>query len=132
MKIAVVKWRGFSFLEVFLTASILLIGISALSQGIPIALRLIEHDRKLAEADRVAVTSIEALIQQETKGTLSAGNGVDRYNAHAQLDGAGAFEARWRVVNAFTVPKGRLIEVTVVWDERGVQRRYTVTTYGFQ
>jgi hypothetical protein len=124
--------RGFSFLEVFITAAVLLIGISALTQGVPIALRLIEHDRKLAIADRVAVTAIEELIAQETARTLHAGSGTDRYNARAQRDGVGPFVANWRVVDDFTVRRGRLIEITVVWDERGDTRRFTLTSFGFR
>ena len=124
--------RAFSFIEVFMTASILLIGITVLSQGIPVVLRLIEHDRKLADADRVAVTAIEDLIARELDGTLNAGNGMERYNDNAQRDGSGRYAAQWRVVNDFTVPRGRLIEITVVWDERGVARRYTLTSFGFR
>jgi hypothetical protein len=124
--------RAFSFLEVFITASVLLIGISVLSQGVPIALRLIEHDRKLAIADRVAVAAIEELIARETARTLSAGSGADRYNERAQRDASGTFTANWRVVDRFTVDRGRLIEITVVWDERGQSRRYTLTSFGFR
>lgn len=124
--------RAFSFIEVFITAAVLLIGISVLSQGVPIALRLIEHDRKLAIADRVAVAAIEELVARETARTLSAGSGVDLYNERAQRDTSGTFTANWRVVDRFTVDRGRLIEITVVWDERGQSRRYTLTSFGFR
>lgn len=126
------RLRGFSFIEIFLTASILLIGITVLSQGVPLALRLIEHDRKLADADRVAVTAVEDIIARETAGTLAAGSGVDWYNARAQRVDDGTFAAQWRVVDGYTIPRGRLIEVTVIWDERGVARRSTLTTFGFR
>lgn len=126
--------RAFSLLEVILSSSILIIGISGLLVGVTVALNVHEHQRKVARALLIAERRMESLLVV-FPGTpdVDAGRhpaegfelfdelgrpGGNKFRVHYTITGRGADGAD----GGFTV------EVTVAWDERFGERTLSLET----
>ena len=125
--------RGFSFVEIIITVSLLLIGIAALSGTLPLAFGIVAHDRHVDNAARIAAGALDAAIDRNARHVLSAGStGPDVVDATGEAAAAGAYSVSTVVVDDFLVPGGRSIVVTVSWTDDGGSRSRAFTTYCFK
>jgi len=120
--------RGFSLIEVMISASMLLIGITAIIMGVHVATRQQEHNRKVGQALIVAERRVEELLMlfpsslELTDGRHPPAD-FERFDSQGRKDGDD-FRLFYDVSLATppgAPPEDRLpgiiIDVTIAWDE---------------
>ncbi|MDP2342568.1 MAG: hypothetical protein Q8O67_16545 [Deltaproteobacteria bacterium] len=123
---------GFSLVEVVLSSSMLLIGITAVVVTVNIALVLHEHQRKVARALIIAEKRTESLLLL-FEGSLDLADGKHptvgfEGFTEAGRPGGNAFRVTY-VVTPGEAPKiGTGLDITVAWDERIGERSLTLST----
>lgn len=127
--------RGaFSLIEVLISSTLLIVGISSVLVGVSVALALHEHERKVQRALLVCEKRMESLLLL-FPGSLELNEGIHpatgfegftddgrpggtffriTYKVTALVDGTGAI--------------GQKLDVTIKWDERLGERELTLTT----
>jgi prepilin-type N-terminal cleavage/methylation domain-containing protein len=120
--------RGFSLIEVMISASMLLIGITAIIMGVHVATRQQEHNRKVGQALLIAERRMEELLML-FPSSLELTDGRHPPAEFEQFDSDGRKDGDdFRLfydVSLATPPgappedrlPGIIIEVTIAWDE---------------
>ena len=122
--------RGFSLVEVMLTMSMLLIGVTALSQSLPLVFQTAAHDVRVNVADRLARSVLEESIDAHASGTLASGAGTpERYTDKGEVSSGGAYVVTTTVTDNAVVTGGRKIDVEVSWTEATKPHAWALFTY---
>lgn len=124
--------RGFSLVEVVLSSTLLLIGISAVVITVNVALALHEHQRKVARALVIAEKRTESLLLL-FEGSLDLTDGVHPPSGFEGFTEAGrpggtTFRLTYTVTPAESPRIGTGLDITVSWDERIGERSLTLST----
>lgn len=123
--------RGVSLIEVLIASAILIIGLSGIAMGLTNLSRQQEHQRFLAGAHTVAGNAMEELVLRQDTNTLPPGTTTDQYDGKGRISASGPFIVTRTVTHNNPMPDGRMIEVRVQWDERGVAKEYKLKTYAY-
>lgn len=124
--------RAFSLIEVMLSSTLLIIGITAVVVGVTVALALHEHERKVARALVIAEKRMEDLLLLFRNSTeLSPGlhppTGFEGFSENGRPGGT-QFRVVYTATPAPAGSIGQTIEVTVSWDERLGERSLSLAT----
>ncbi len=132
--------RGFSLVEVIVSSSMLLVGITGITMGVNVASRQHEHDRKVASAIVIAERRMEELLLLfPTSLLLSDGRhpaeGFERFGADGKRRDDGEFRLFYVATPATppgaaiedTLP-GLILEVQIAWDESVGERKLDLRT----
>lgn len=136
--------RGFSMVEVVISATMLIVGISGLVVGAHLAIRQHEHNRKVAVGLVLLEKKLEALLMLfPTSEELEEGRhpaaDFERFTAEGGPVAGGADEGLYRFFyvvslaapidgNDGDILPGVIIEATVAWDESLGERDITIRT----
>ncbi len=133
--------RGSSLIEVMVASSILLIVLTSTSMAIAFGVRHVGHTRRVAEAERIAASQMEALLIEGRRNAPLLDNsgrfatprprdtaGRQRFSADGRADKDGDYFAKWTIQLNKPVEGGLRLRVDVTWDEDG-QRGIGLTTY---
>lgn len=132
--------RAFSILEVLISSTMLIIGISGIVMGAQFATRQHEHDRKVGTAITIAERRMEELLLLfPTSLLLTDGrhpeDGFERFGADGARGGDGSFRLFYVVTPATPggappeqrIP-GLILEVSIAWDEAVGERSIQLRT----
>ena len=124
--------RAFSLLEVMLSSTLLLIGISAIVVTVNVALAVHEHQRKVSRALIIAEKRTESLLLL-FEGSVDLTDGVHPATGfegftEAGRPGGNTFRVNYTVTPAAGARIGTALDVTVGWDERIGARSLTLST----
>ncbi len=116
--------RGFSLLEVLISAAMLMIGLTAVLQYQSSALAVVGKEQHVLTATHVAELTMERLLLMHPNDTmLTAGPHTgSRFDDYAKVSSSGNFQASWTVTVDDPIPTARRLIVTVTWTERGKLR----------
>jgi len=132
--------RAFSLIEVIITSSMLLLGISGLIAGVHVASRQQEHNRRVANGLIIIERRLEELLLLfPTSLLLTDGRhpdaGFELYSESGVRDAGNAFRLFY-VVDFASEPNappeerlpGVVINVTILWEESGGERSLSLRT----
>lgn len=131
--------RGFSMIEVLISATMLLVGITGIIMGTHIATKQHEHDRKVAVAILVAERRMEELLllfptSLELADGRHPGDGFETFDAEGRRGGSvyRLFYTSTPATPPGAPPEERIpgviLEVTIAWDESVGERSIQLRT----
>ena len=128
------KRRGFSLLEVLVSSTLLIVGISSVVVGVSVALALHEHERKVGRGLLIAEKRMESLLlffpgSPELVEGVHPTTGFEGFNEDGRPGGRD-FRVTYFITGIVdgSGTTGFKLDVTVKWDERTGERELTLTT----
>jgi hypothetical protein len=132
--------RGFSLIEVIISSSMLLVGITGITMGVHVATRQHEHDRKVAAALIIAERRMEELLllfpsSLELSDGRHPEDGFELFGSDGRRAPDGEFRLSYTATPA-TPPgasqedilPGLILDVRVAWDESVGERKLDLRT----
>lgn len=122
---------GFTLIEVMLAGAIFLLALAGTLQGISLASREYEHQRR-ATSGLAVIESVmeELLLLQSSDPLLASGSRSREYDIDGNLEVGGPVLAEWTVTLNVPVTGLRQIALRVSWVEsNGTRRGLDVTTW---
>jgi type II secretory pathway pseudopilin PulG len=119
--------RGFGLLEVMVSATLIIIGITAVASTLDQISRIYQHQKLITTAVHLAEGTLEELLGRSASDPeLSPTPGSYpivpvQYDMEGHLVAAGGFfRVTWLVVDRTPIPETRTVVVTVRWIEEAV------------
>jgi prepilin-type N-terminal cleavage/methylation domain-containing protein len=124
--------RGFSLIEVMISAALFFVGLVAVLSTYHVASRLLSHHRHLTHAVVIGEAVLEDLIHRYPgdgglAGGVHAGPSYD--DAGRLTSSTPTFTTSWEVSNYAKVTGIREVTVTVTWTEDGATKTMPLTTW---
>jgi Tfp pilus assembly protein PilV len=126
-----VTTRGFGILEVLISGTMLLIGLTSLASFQSNAQQMVARERNLMIATHVAEQTMERLLVMFPEDPLLADgeHTGQRYDKAGDVVASGGlFATSWQVDAGDPVAGARRVTVTVTWADRGKTRQLVLET----
>ncbi|MDP2340078.1 MAG: hypothetical protein Q8O67_03905 [Deltaproteobacteria bacterium] len=127
--------RAFSLIEVMVSSSLLIVGLTGIVSAMSTTTAQYEHQRHISRGIHIAESAVEELlIRPVSDANLAVGTWpVTPFNYDAEgdrvLSGPGTYHVQWTVSGGpVAVPAMRTVKVTVSWTERDSPRSFSLTT----
>lgn len=127
--------RGFSLIEVMVSSTMLIAGLTGIISAISTTTSLHQHQRRITQGIAIGESVVEELLIRPISDTdLTSGNHPAtplQFDADGDrvVSGSGAYTVDWDVSSAPpAVPLMRTIKVNVRWTENGNSKTFSLST----